>query len=232
MEISRPRRAVQGCALMLAVNAALLASAALGWFPPLPSVWFLLAIGGATRAGGVASGAAAGAAAVALALSTDGFTITHAADLGVWGRPHQRVVAFAVATAIIVAATSRWRSNAVVRRTEDVWGRSSGNEAWLIAELDMAGAVRNVNAAGARLLGYAPDQMCGRSLSSMTHSSDLDQLARALLRLHRGRRTEALSVRLLTASGVECSLVGRAFRVSEAGHVVLTAAPPELTSRS
>jgi PAS domain S-box-containing protein len=226
------RRLTQACALMLVLIGTLLASAAAGWSPPLPSVWTLLAVAAATRLAGAPGGTVAAAMAVALALHAEGFTTSHAPDVSVWGAPRQRVVAFALAAAIVVVLVHRWAaSGARLVSAADVWERSGGDESWLIAELDVDGWVRSVNAAGARLLGHAPDDIRGRSFMSMTHTSDREQLGFALARLRRGRRTEPVSVRLLTASGHERSFVGRAFRVSEAGHVVITAAIPELPMR-
>jgi PAS domain S-box-containing protein len=225
------QRVARACLLVLAVIATLLAAAKAGWSPPLPSAWILLAIAMATRVAGVPGGIAAIALSVAFAMHTQGFTIDHSSEVSLWGAPRQRVLAFGIAAAIVVKLVLRWQvSRAALPSALDVWHLTSGNEScsWLIAELEADGAVRRVNASGADLLGYSPAELHGRSFLSMTYSPDRDQAGLALMRLRRGRRTEPVSVRLMTATGRERSFVGRAFRVSEAGHVVVTAAIPEV----
>jgi hypothetical protein len=220
------RYVMQAGVVTLAVVTGVLSTTATGWFPPLPSVWILLVVAGVTRLCGPVGGIVTAAIAIAIALHTDGFTMVHSGDISGPSQEYQRVVSFALAALVVVALTFAGRSSANLA-TDDVWARQAATETWLIAELEVGGAVRNMNAAGARLLEHVPSDLRGIPLVSITHACDREQLVLALMRLRRGRRTEPISVRLLTATGRERSLVGRAFRVSEAGHVVLTAAIPE-----
>jgi PAS domain S-box-containing protein len=224
------QRVAQACAMTLVVISAMFVAAELGWHPPLPSAWSLVAIAVAVRMGGLRGGVAAAFMAVAYAIHTEGFTTGHPPDVGLWGRPNQRILAFILAVGTVIGLVHHWLGARGPRIFgSNIWDMSpeGGSSAWLIAELDVDGTIRRVNASGAQLLGHAPCELHGRSFMAMTYFPDREQLGIALARLRRGRRTEPVSVRLITASGAERSLVGRAFRVSEAGHVVVTAAIPE-----
>jgi hypothetical protein len=97
-----PRSPLTGFGLALVGIALLEMFAAGGWPPPLPAAWSLVTVAAVVRLAGMAAGGWAACAFAGYAAYTAGFTVGHASDLLVWGRPSSRVVTFCVAAFALV----------------------------------------------------------------------------------------------------------------------------------
>jgi hypothetical protein len=75
--------------------------------PPLPTAWSLVAIAAIARLAGVVAGNWAAVVLSGYAMYTGGFTLGHASDLAVWGKPAGRVAIFVVA-ALLTTMIAGW----------------------------------------------------------------------------------------------------------------------------
>jgi hypothetical protein len=94
-----------GCGAIVVI--ALEGAARAGWPPPLPTAWSLVALAAIARLAGVVAGNWAGVVLAGYAMYTGGFTLGHASDLAVWGKPASRVAVF-VGAALMTTAIAGW----------------------------------------------------------------------------------------------------------------------------
>jgi hypothetical protein len=94
-----------GCGAIAVI--ALEGAAWAGFPPPLPTAWSLVAIAAIARLAGVVAGNWAAVVLSGYAMYTGGFTLGHASDLAVWGKPAGRVAIFVVA-AVLTTMIADW----------------------------------------------------------------------------------------------------------------------------
>jgi hypothetical protein len=94
-----------GCGAIVVI--ALEGAARAGWPPPLPTAWSLVSLAAIARLAGVVAGNWAGVVLAGYVMYTGGFTLGHASDLVVWGKPASRVAVF-VGAALLTTTIAGW----------------------------------------------------------------------------------------------------------------------------
>src|SRR5262249_41311950 len=89
------------------------------------------------------------------------------------------------------------RVEARVQERDRVWNLSQD----LLVVLDADGNALNINPAWQTVLGWSPDDLLGKSLTSLVHADDRARPERARANLTAGRKTRYLENRMMAKDG-------------------------------